>query len=124
VDINVEENAMKAALIRLFMGNLKRRLPVEAHGRYFLVRRGITEDMRDEIGLLNSKVGYVYLVDSECRIRWAGSGRAEPGERESMLGGLVKLLQEPAKIQEERKLETEVAALAKTAMAAGATKAL
>jgi ATPase complex subunit ATP10 len=38
------------------------------------VGKGLSEDVRDAMGLLNSQVGYVYLVDTECRIRWAGSG--------------------------------------------------
>lgn len=94
VDINVEEDMLKAGLIRLFMGSLRRTLPPDRHGAYFLVRRGITDAMRDQIGMLNSKVGYVYLVDGACRIRWAGSGRAEEGERESLVRGLRKLMEE------------------------------
>jgi mitochondrial ATPase complex subunit ATP10 len=77
VDVNVEENALKAGLIHLFMPSIRRRIPRDRHGRYFVVRRGISEEIRDAIGCLNGKVGYVYLLDGECRIRWAGSGRVE-----------------------------------------------
>ncbi|MCJ1475973.1 Mitochondrial ATPase complex subunit atp10 [Lambiella insularis] len=106
VDINVEEDILKAGLIRLFMGGLRRKLPVERHGAYFLIRRGITEEIRDKIGMLNSKVGYVYLVDGNCRIRWAGSGRAEEGERESLIKGLRKLVEEAeSPVMEEPKLQ-------------------
>ena len=94
VDINVEENALKAGLIKLFMSGLRRRMPEDRHDKYFLVRRGITDELRDDIGLLNSKVGYVYLVDGYCRIRWAGSGPAEAGEKENLLRGVMKLVQE------------------------------
>ena len=94
VDINYEPSAMKAALIRLFMPGLRRRMPKEAHGRYFVVRRGVTEEMRDDVGWINSKVGYVYLVDRECKIRWAGSGRAEAGEKEGLVAGVKRLLEE------------------------------
>ena len=56
--------------------------------------------MRDMMGLLNSRVGYVYLLDSRCRIRWAGSGRAEGGEKEGLVRGVGRLL-------EERRLEEQ-----------------
>ncbi|KAF3360400.1 Putative 26S proteasome complex subunit sem-1 [Verticillium dahliae VDG1] len=42
---------------------LRRRLAASEWGRYFLVRRPVTPEISESIGLLNSKVGYVYLVD-------------------------------------------------------------
>ncbi|KAI9872123.1 MAG: Mitochondrial ATPase complex subunit atp10 [Pleopsidium flavum] len=94
VDINIEENALKAGLIRLFMPGLRRQIPKDAHGRYFVIRRGVTDDIKDKIGLLNGKVGYVYLVDRECKIRWAGSGRAEPQEKEGLVRGVSRLVED------------------------------
>ncbi|KAI9674773.1 MAG: Mitochondrial ATPase complex subunit atp10 [Caeruleum heppii] len=101
VDINVEPNRLKAWLIRLFMPSLRRQLPTGRHSRYFLVRRGITEEIRDAIGLLNSKVGYVYLVDGQCRIRWAGSGNAEGGERQGLVKGVRRLVEEQRRAREK-----------------------
>ena len=97
VQINVEEDPLKAFLVRLFLGSLRRRVGKENWGRYFLVRKGITDEIRESIGLLNSKVAYTYLVDHECRIRWAGSGPAEPGEREGLVKALRRILDEMAK---------------------------
>jgi ATPase complex subunit ATP10 len=94
VQINVEENALKAMLIKFFMSSLRRRLGKDNWGRYFLVRRGITDEIRDAVGLLNSKVGYVYLLDGECRIRWAGSGDAEGDERDGLVKGVKRLVEE------------------------------
>lgn len=94
VDVNVEGNALKAALVRIFMGGLRKNLPVAQHGRYFLVRKGFTEEMRPDMGMHNSQVGYLYLIDHACRIRWAASAEAEPGERESMIRGIGKLVRE------------------------------
>ncbi|KOS16811.1 Mitochondrial ATPase complex subunit ATP10 [Escovopsis weberi] len=94
VRINYEDNAGKALLVRLFMGSLRRRLGEKEWARYFLVRRGITDDIRESIGLLNSKVGYTYLVDHHCRIRWAGSGPSQPEEKESLAKGLARLVDE------------------------------
>ncbi|KAK3330373.1 ATP10 protein-domain-containing protein [Apodospora peruviana] len=94
VQVNVEEDTLKAWLIRLFMGSLRRRVGRDNWGRYFLVRRGITDEIRESIGLLNGKVGYTYLVDHHCRIRWAGSGDAEPEEREGLVKGVQRVLDE------------------------------
>jgi mitochondrial ATPase complex subunit ATP10 len=94
VDINLEENSMRAWLVRLFMGNLRRKLPVEQHNKYFLVQKGMTETIKLSIGMLNTKVGYVYLVDEFGHIRWAGSGSAELGEKESLNAGLLRLIDE------------------------------
>ncbi|KAI9784530.1 MAG: Mitochondrial ATPase complex subunit atp10 [Peltula sp. TS41687] len=95
VDINVEENAMKDWLIRMFaQRRLRRKLPVQQHGRYFVVTKGVGEEVRDAIGLLNSKVGYVYLLDGKCRIRWAGSGVADEEERRGLLRGARRLVEE------------------------------
>ncbi len=103
VYINVEENALKAGLIRMFMPGLRRQIPEQSHGRYFVIRRGLTEDIRDRIGLLNGKVGYVYLVDGDCKIRWAGSGRAEPAEKESLKKCVSRLVDDWRKRRKELK---------------------
>ena len=85
---------MKAWLVRLFMGSIRRRIPELDWGRYFLVKKGITAEIRETIGLLNSKVGYTYLVDHKCRIRWAGSGTSEEAERESLARGVQRIVNE------------------------------
>lgn len=100
VDINLEENRMKAALVKMFMWSMRRKLPAQQHSRYFLVQKGFTETLKEAVGMMNSKVGYVYLVDSECRIRWAGSGNAEPAEIETLNTGLQKLIAERKAIYE------------------------
>jgi mitochondrial ATPase complex subunit ATP10 len=94
VQINIEENAMKAMLIRLFMPSLRRRIAGTDWGRYFVVRRGLTEEIRDAIGLLNSKVGYIYLLDRNCRIRWAGSGVCEGDEKDGLVRSARRLIEE------------------------------
>ncbi|KAK1757651.1 ATP10 protein-domain-containing protein [Echria macrotheca] len=97
VQVNVEEDPLKAFLVRMFSGSLKRRVGKENWERYFLVRKGITDEIREAIGVLNSKVGYTYLVDHNCRIRWAGSGDADPGEREALVKGVQRILEEMEK---------------------------
>jgi ATPase complex subunit ATP10 len=97
VDINIEENSMKAWLVALFMWRLKASKPKEDWGRYFVVRKGVSEKIRETIGLLNGRVGYVYLVDQDCKIRWAGSGDAEGTEMDDMNRGFAKLVHEAQK---------------------------
>ena len=74
------------------MRGLRKSIAEEEHERYFLVRRGITDAIREQTGMLNSKLGYVYLVDHECRIRWAGSAEAFSGEKESLAKGVERLV--------------------------------
>ena len=94
VSVNVEENTLRYWIVRLFMPLLRRKVDRERQGKYFLVRRGLTDEIKNAIGILNSQVGYVYLLDGECRIRWAGSGDASEGERRSMVKSLGKLVDE------------------------------
>ncbi len=76
------------------MGGLRRRVGKENLDRYFIVRKGVSEEIKESIGLLNSKVGCTYLVDHECRIRWAGSGPSEPEERDGLTRVSCRLLEE------------------------------
>ncbi|PKY04567.1 putative F1F0 ATP synthase assembly protein Atp10 [Aspergillus campestris IBT 28561] len=94
VAINLEENILKAWLVRTFMFRMRAKLPPAQHERYFLVRKGLTDGLKEAIGMMNSKVGYVYLLDDTCRIRWAGSGPADEAEREALNQGVRRLVQE------------------------------
>ncbi|KAI0535727.1 ATP10 protein-domain-containing protein [Xylaria digitata] len=94
VRVNIEEDPMKAFLVRLWIGKLRRQVGEGNHERYFLIRKGVSDEIRENIGLLNSKVGYTYLLDPDCRIRWAGSGPSEDHEREGLVKGLQRLLLE------------------------------
>lgn len=94
VHVNYEDNAGKAWLVRLFRGSLRRSLAERDWNKYFLVRRGITDAIRESIGLLNSKVGYTYLVDHHCRIRWAGSGTGHPDEVQGLARAFDRLVDE------------------------------
>ena len=94
VRVNMEDNSVKAWLVRMFMGSLRKQFGEDNYGRYFLVRRGVSDLIRESIGLLNGKVGYTYLVDPECRIRWAASGPSLPEEMEGFIKGMRKLTRE------------------------------
>ncbi|VUC36024.1 unnamed protein product [Clonostachys rosea] len=94
VSINYEDNKAKAWIVRMFMGSLRKKFPQKDWDKYFLVQGGVTDEIRESIGLLNSKVGYTYLVDQHCRIRWAGSGTSHPDELEGLNKGLARLADE------------------------------
>lgn len=101
--ITIEGDWMKAGLIRMFLGGSKKGKSSAEWGRSFVVRRGVDEDMRESIGMANGKVGYVYLVDESCRIRWAGSGDADTGERERLVAGVRRLIESSRKPESGRK---------------------
>ena len=98
--INIEEDWLKAWVVRLTLGSVKKRLKREYWARYFVVTKGINDGVKMSIGMANSKVGHVYLVDSSCRIRWAGNGDATEGEKEG-LATMVKKLTEQMKMIDE-----------------------
>ncbi|KAF9640449.1 ATPase assembly factor ATP10 mitochondria [Lasiodiplodia theobromae] len=95
VELNVEPNPMRAFILNLYKGRLRRQRGNEADwDRYFIVRRGFSDEMRENLGIMNEKVGYVFLVDGACRIRWAASGNAEGDEKEYLNKGLKMLIGE------------------------------
>ena len=100
VEVNLQDRWIRALLVKLFKYKLRKSRPESDWAKYFVVRlsrdtgKGLTEDIRDAMGLLNSQVGYVYLIDTECRIRWAGSGHAWEGENNTLNAGIRRLVQE------------------------------
>jgi mitochondrial ATPase complex subunit ATP10 len=109
VEINWESNVLKWWLLQLFaVPSLRKQRSREEQDRYFMVRRGVSEDMKEAIGLLNDKGGYVYLVDGDCRIRWAGSAEAAEAERQSLVDGVRRLVRE-AKTPKEQRMQKSIA---------------
>jgi ATPase complex subunit ATP10 len=109
VEINYEDNLLKYWILRLFgLRKLRLERTPEEQKRYFIVRRGVSDILKEALGLMNSQVGYVYLVDPGMRIRWAGSANAEPHERESLVRGARKLIQEAKGIDNKSKLNIAV----------------
>ncbi|KAH8146420.1 uncharacterized protein LAJ45_09613 [Morchella importuna] len=102
VDINVETNPLKAWLVRVFVPRIRAGVEERGWGRYFLVQRGLEEEVRERMAYVNEKVGYVYLVDWDCRIRWAGSGRAGEEEKAALRRGVVKLREDWRRLEGER----------------------
>lgn len=97
VEISHEDNWLKYWIVRGMMSSLRRQRKEEDWGKFFLVRKGFDESIREQIGILNNKVGYTYLVDGNCKIRWAGSGEAAEGEKQSLVKSMDWLLEERAR---------------------------
>ncbi|KAI9761404.1 MAG: Mitochondrial outer membrane protein iml2 [Chaenotheca gracillima] len=94
VSLNIEPNSLKAMLIRLFLPSIRKQTPREQWDKYFVIRRGFTEDLMAALGVANAHVGYVFLIDRACRVRWVGSGDAEKWENEALVKGVRRLLVE------------------------------
>jgi len=105
IDVNIQGDWIRAWLVKIFSGRLRKMISPDRWDKYFMIklprdiRRGLTDDVRDAMGLLNSQVGYVYLVDSSCKIRWAGSGHAWEGEVAGLNAAVQRLVQEEQKLQ-------------------------
>jgi ATPase complex subunit ATP10 len=133
--VNAQSGWAQTMFVKLFKSRIRGTVPQEDWHRYFIVKlardtkRGLTEDVRDAIGFLNSQVGYVYLLDPSCRIRWAGSGDAWDGETASLNAGVKRLLNQaqqgsfgtsrkpakpittqPAEFEPQKKIEKDEAA--------------
>ena len=50
------------------------------------------EYLREPMGMDNKHIGYVYLVDQDGKIRWAGGGLGTEYERDSLKGCVDVLL--------------------------------
>lgn len=86
VDINVPDNFATEFLVRWYAGKIRAQIPDAAgrHSRYFIARKGITKELKQDINLENKYSGYVYLVDKDCKIRWAACGNATDAERSAL----------------------------------------
>ncbi|KAF4583443.1 ATPase assembly factor ATP10 [Pleurotus pulmonarius] len=94
IQVNLQENLLKSILVNLFTKSLRSTVPPELHP-YYLVSSQNMEYVRDAIGMTNSKVGYVYLIDENLKIRWGGCADAmleETQALETCTGVLIKRL--------------------------------
>jgi len=46
---------------------------------------GTQEYVREPLGMTNSRIGYVYLVDENLKIRWAACADAKKEEEEALI---------------------------------------
>ncbi|SCZ99415.1 BZ3500_MvSof-1268-A1-R1_Chr3-1g06001 [Microbotryum saponariae] len=83
VYINAQENPLKSFLVTMFLSSLRRQIPVQHQPTYLLSHQSF-EYLREPLGMTNKHVGYVYLVDSNGKVRWAGCDWATLNEEEAL----------------------------------------
>jgi mitochondrial ATPase complex subunit ATP10 len=90
--INLEDKIERRWLLWSFLWRLRKMVPEADHERYFIVSKTLPINFRAQMGWINKEVGYVYLVDQHCKIRWVGSAFATQEERDSLVKGLTRLI--------------------------------
>ena len=86
-------------LVSMFLTSLRQTIPVEFH-RTYLVSNQNMEYVRESLGMVNKHIGYVYLLDENLKVRWAGCGYAKSEETEALrtsVGVLLNRLDKTAK---------------------------
>jgi ATPase complex subunit ATP10 len=107
IQVNLQENILKAFLVRIFSNSLRNTVPKELQSTYLVSNQNM-EYVHDPLGMTNNKVGYVYLVDENLKIRWGGCADALPKEAqalESCTGVLLKRLED--KLADSKTAEKE-----------------
>ncbi|KAH9039208.1 ATPase assembly factor ATP10 [Lactarius hengduanensis] len=84
VQINLQENILKSILVHIFLSSLRSKVPPDQHTRY-LVSRHNMDYLREPLGMTNSRIGYVYLVDENLKVRWAACADAKEEEEEALI---------------------------------------
>lgn len=105
--INYEDDLLKKMLVYLFLWYARRRNDREngreTRARSLIVTRGVDREFFEQgLGITNLRVGYTYLVDQNCKIRWVGNGDASEEEKMGLVRVARGLVQE-LKAHEERK---------------------
>jgi ATPase complex subunit ATP10 len=97
VCVNVEDAPLARTIQSMVHWFIRRGMNKKRQESYFFIKQ-VPDSVVEEIGILNSRVGYVYLVDQDCKIRWAGCADANEGEKDSLSKGaerLIKIMEQP-----------------------------
>jgi ATPase complex subunit ATP10 len=78
--------------MKALVGTIRRNTPVERQDNYVLLYKDISR-VRRYLGMSNQYIGYVFLVDENCKIRWTAHGIATEQEVAYMIG-MTKFLAE------------------------------
>ncbi|KAI0346443.1 hypothetical protein BDW22DRAFT_1461829 [Trametopsis cervina] len=83
IKINLQENKMRSVLVSFFTRSIRKTMPPEQWPLYMISSQNM-DYIRKDMGLTNKYIGYVYLVDEQCRIRWAGCADPQPAEIQAL----------------------------------------
>ncbi|WVW85772.1 hypothetical protein I302_107810 [Kwoniella bestiolae CBS 10118] len=93
VQINHQENKLKSLLVSFFISSLKRTIPEDRWGNYMISSgEWSSMDITGPLGIDNKLLGYVYLIDQNLKVRWAGCGSATPEEAQALRRATAVLL--------------------------------
>jgi ATPase complex subunit ATP10 len=101
IQINLQENRLKAYLVSLFLSSLKSQVPAPLQPTYLLSHQSLSSE-RESLGLHNKHVGYTYLIGPDEKIRWAAGAFAEKEERQALVACTGVLLSRLAEGQKGR----------------------
>ncbi|KAJ9115695.1 hypothetical protein QFC20_001022 [Naganishia adeliensis] len=91
VQVNHQSNPLKSLLLQLFISGLKRSIPEHRWSGY-MIAGGEWGGLKEPLGITNKHVGYIYLVDPDCKIRWAGNAYATEEERQGLRKAVAVLM--------------------------------
>ncbi|KAJ9125214.1 hypothetical protein QFC22_000168 [Naganishia vaughanmartiniae] len=77
--------------VQLFVSGLKRSIPEHRWSGY-MIAGGEWGGLKEPLGITNKHVGYIYLVDPDCKIRWAGNAYATEEERQGLRKAVAVLM--------------------------------
>ncbi|KAI9506032.1 ATPase assembly factor ATP10, partial [Coemansia spiralis] len=93
VQVNVEENWAKGAILRMCIPYVKRSIPKHRHDTY-VVHYGAVDNLKRMLGIANPLIGYSFLIDRTSRIRWYANGEAADSEGATMVALTLELLRQ------------------------------
>lgn len=99
IQINLQENLLKSLLVSMFLSSLRQTIPPELQPTYLVSSQNM-EYLRDNLGMVNKHIGYVYLVDEHLKVRWAACGDAKLEEADALrtsVGVLLNRLEKTAR---------------------------
>lgn len=85
VDVNIPQSWIKGLFVKLAKSNLRKIIPEDRHDKYFIVSDKIFPvSVKRTLKCDNSCSGYLYVIDKDCKIRWATSGMATEEESKTL----------------------------------------
>jgi ATPase complex subunit ATP10 len=75
---------MKQWLLKAFVPSIRKNLADNRKNNYVLLMKDISRT-RKSLDMSNQYIGYVYLVDQDCKVRWTAHGEATPEELGNLL---------------------------------------
>ncbi|PVV02920.1 hypothetical protein BB560_002621 [Smittium megazygosporum] len=84
VQLNIEENMLKAFILKTFLGYIRATIPKYRQNSYF-THFGSINTIKQQLGIANKFLGYCFLVDKNTKIRWYANGLATKQEQETLI---------------------------------------